>query len=315
MRQWYIKIVLLFCFAATAFIISAQQLPASSHLGATRIAWNPAYTAAGNELTADVFFRMQWLGFDGAPVSGFSSVQLPFNDLNMSVGGMVHFDKTGPLRKTGLQLSYAYKLKQLLGKYDQLSVGLAGNFQQYVVNTTNLAFKDQGDLLIAGQNSNTNFLSLGSGLYYVSNTREYKGNSFFAGLAINQLYASPVLLSEFNQPRQNHFHINTGGRFYMLDSYIEPMFTANIVNPAIVDLLFGLKYEKEDTFWAGLGYGGAGMAAFQAGVYVNNFGNKYGRLKIGCLGNYGVNSSELKALPGFEFYMAYTLVKGSNNPF
>ena len=289
--------------------LSAQQLANSTHLPEARAAWNPAFTAVGNNLIVDGFFRMQWIGFDGAPFSGFTSLQIPFTEMNMSAGALINFDKTGPISKMGIQINYAYKLKEFLGKYGQLSIGISGNFQQYSLNGNNLTFKDQGDQLISNSRTSTFFPSIGSGVYYTSNIREYKGNTFFTGIGLNQIYTTKVSVNDFDQVRQKHFHLNAGGRFYSYDSYIEPMITANIVNPAIVDLLFGLKYEKEDAFWAGVGYAGSGMAAIQAGIILDEFGGRYGKLKIGCLANYGVSTSLARTGPGFEFYIGYSLAR------
>lgn len=285
--------------------MTAQQLANSTHISEARAAWNPAITAVGNDLVADGFFRMQWLGFNGAPVSGFTSLQIPFPEMNMSAGALLNFDKTGPVSKVGAQLNYAYKLKGFLSNYGQLSIGVSGNFQQYSFDGSGQFYKDEGDLLISNSRSSAFFPSIGSGVYYTSNIREYKGNTFFAGVAVNQIYTTKVLINDFDQVRQKHFHLNAGGRFYSFDSYLEPMITANIVNPAIADLLFSLKYEKENTFWAGLGYAGSGMAALQAGIIIDEFGGSYGKLKIGVLGNYGLTSSISKTGPGFEFYIAY----------
>jgi hypothetical protein len=135
--------------------------------------------------------------------------------------------------------------------------------------------------------------------------REYKGNTFFFGAAMNHIYSSQVLVNDFDQVRQKHFHINVGGRFYSYDSYLQPMITANIVKPDIIDVLYSLKYEKEDTFWAGLGFSGTGIMAVQGGVIMDQFGSKYGKLKLGVLANYGVSSALSNTGAGFEFYVGY----------
>ncbi|MFZ1456628.1 MAG: PorP/SprF family type IX secretion system membrane protein [Saprospiraceae bacterium] len=287
--------------------INGQQLANSSHIPESRAAWNPAFTATGSEMIIDGFFRMQWLGFDGAPVSGFTSVQLPVTGQNMSIGGQLQYDKTGPVSKIGGMVSYAYKLRQILGKNDQISLGISGNFQQYSFSTTGLQVKDDGDPLLATNQISAFYPSIGSGVYYISNTREYKGNSFFAGVAVNQIFTTKILVNEVDQVRKNHIHLNTGGRFYFFDSFLEPMITANIVSPAIVDLLIGLKYEKEGAFWAGAGFSGTGMGAVHCGIIMDEFGDKDGTLKIGVLGNYGLSSALERTGPGFEFYIRYAV--------
>ena len=293
-------VLLLVCFQ-----VNGQQIANSTHISEARAAWNPAYTAIGNDMIFDGFFRMQWLGFSGAPISGFASFQYPLLDYNMSAGALLNFDKTGPINKVGLQLNYAYKLKEVLGKYGQLSLGISGNFQQYSYNGSNEIFNDQDDPLVFRDRSSSFFPSFGGGFFYTSNVREYKGNTFFIGAALNQLYTTEVLIDAFDQVRQKHIHMNIGGRFYNYDSYIEPMITANIVNPDIIDVLYSLKFEKENAFWAGLGFSGSGIIAVQGGVIVDRFGSRYAKLKVGFLGNYGVTSSLSNTGPGLEFYISY----------
>lgn len=62
---------------------------------------------------------------------------------------------------------------------------------------------------------------------------------------------------------QKHFHFNVGGRFYSYDYYLEPMITANMVNPDIIDVLYSLKFEKENAFWTKLGFSGSGIFALR----------------------------------------------------
>lgn len=295
-----IIIVLVFSYQ-----MAGQQVANSTHISEARTYWNPAFTAVGNDMIFDGFFRMQWIGFSGAPVSGFASFQYPLLDYNMSGGVLLNFDKTGPVSKLGVQLNYAYKLKEALSKYGQLSLGISANFQQYAFNGSNEIFNQQDDPLIFRNRSSSFYPSIGGGFFYTSNVREYKGNTFFVGAAMNHIYSSQVLINDFDQVRQKHIHLNVGGRFYSYDTYLEPMITANIVNPDIIDVLYSLKFEKENAFWAGLGFSGAGIMALQGGVIMDRFGNRYAKLKIGVLANYGISSALSNAGPGIEFYIGY----------
>ena len=61
----------------------------------------------------------------------------------------------------------------------------------------------------------------------------------------------------------------------------------------------------QDAFWAGLGYSTTNEVSFQGGVVLPEFGNRYGSLRIGGLGNFGI-SDNLSALgPGFEIFVGY----------
>lgn len=302
----YFKIITIQILLFIGVYVNGQQIANSSHIAETRVAWNPALTAVGNDMIFDGFFRSQWLGFSGAPLSGFASFQYPLVKYNMSGGALLHFDQTGPVSKLGLQLNYAYKLKEVLSRYGQLSFGISGNFQQYSFNGSNQIFNDPNDTSISTGRVSSFFPSVGGGFYYVSSTREYKENTFFVGVALNQIFATQVLVNDFDQVRQKHIHFNIGGRFYSYDTYLEPMITANIVNPDIIDVLYSLKFEKENTFWCGLGFASSSMVAMQGGVIMDRFGGKYAQLRVGGLATYGVGSSLSRTGPGFELYVGYT---------
>lgn len=301
--------ILIIVLGLYGYGINAQQIANSSHLPDTRIIWNPAFTATGNNIIADAFVRMQWLGFEGAPFSGYSSLQYPINKYNMSAGAIIHYDKTGPVSKAGMQLNYAYKLRKFLNKYGQLSLGLSANFQQYAFNPSNLISTDPNDVVLGNVRQSNFFPSIGTGFYYMSNTREYKGNSFFVGAAINQLFTTDVLVNEFDQVRQRHIHFNMGGRLYGDGMYLEPMISANLVQPDIIDLLYGLRWEMQDAFWAGLGYSSSNILALNGGVILPNIGDNYGQIRMGALVNFGVSSAVQRAGPGVEFYISYAFEK------
>lgn len=306
MKQFFIIIIVgLTLYFAGSSKLFGQQLPNSSHLRETRSFWNPALTAPGNDMIADGFFRMQWIGFQGAPLSGFASLQHPFIKQNMSLGGYLNVDKTGPVSKLGLQLNYAYKLKEVFTKYGQLSLGVSANFQQYAYNGGNAIYNDLDDAVINNSRVSSFFPSAGMGFFYTSNTREYAGNAFFIGAGVNQLFTTQILVNNFDQVRLKHIHFNVGGRFGYYDSYLEPMIIANMVKPGLIDVLYSVRYEMQNAFWAGLGFSNEGMASMQGGVIIDQFGNRYAKLRLGMIANYGVTSTLSTAGPGMEFYIGY----------
>ncbi|KXK36460.1 MAG: PorP/SprF family type IX secretion system membrane protein [Saprospiraceae bacterium] len=302
-NKYIFGIILLF----VSMNVAGQQLPNSSMLSETRTIWNPAYTANENNMIIDAFARTQWLGFSGAPATGFAGVQYPFVTYNMSAGGLIHYDKTGPVSKIGLQLNYAYKLRQVLSRYGQLSLGIGADFEQYSFNGSGEVFNDLDDILINNARASSFFPSLSAGFFYTSNIRPYRGNSFFVGAAMSQVFTTEVLVNDFNQVRQKHYHFNLGGKIYYYDSYFEPMITANLVQPDLIDVLYSVKYEMRDAFWAGVGFSGGGMAAVQGGVILSDLGENDAVMKIGVLGSYGLSAKLAKTGPGFEVYIGYYL--------
>lgn len=296
-------------FFTIIFKGNSQQIPNSSHIVETKNYWNPAFTAVGNEMITDAFFRMQWIGFSGAPMSGMLSYQNPFTKMNMSAGAILHFDQTGPISKMGIKLNYAYKLKEIFNKYDQFSLGISANFQQFSFDPSREIVNDRMDAVLNGNRVSSFFPAAGLGLFYMSSKRLYKENVFYFGLATNQAFTTEVLVNNADQKRENHIHFNLGGKIYNYNTMWEPSVTANLVAPDIIDVLYGVKFEMQNAFWAGLGYASSGIIGLQGGVIVDNFGNNDGMLKLGILGSYGLGNGLQELGPSAEFYIGYYFEK------
>ncbi|NNE27812.1 MAG: PorP/SprF family type IX secretion system membrane protein [Saprospiraceae bacterium] len=298
-------IKLLFVGLSLIFSISldAQQLPYSSPMQELHHLWNPAFTAPGTDMIASAFYRKQWFGFNNAPNTAFATIQYPFVDMNMSAGASIISDKTGPVSKIGLQLNYAYKLKEILSRDDQLSVGITSYLFQYSFNPADEKFNDQGDIILSGTQQSGFNPSVGAGFAYFSKTEEFdRDNIFYFGLATLQSFSPDLKFDSGSANREQHIVANLGVKWMGYSHYIEPSFQMNYVNPEIIDYILGAKYEMEETFWAGVAYSSVNDYSFYGGVIMNDVGDRYTSLRIGALAS--INGS-LGTGPSFEFYIAY----------
>jgi len=301
-KSIFIVMVGMFCILN----LSAQQLAQSTFVEDAKHYWNPAATGVDHNIRSSLFFRQQWIGFGGsAPRTGFASIQYPFVDMNMAAGAIINFDQTGPVSRKGLQLTYAYKLKDVLGDDSQLSLGINAGFQQYAFNVSGEIFTDADDRLLQDNSTSAFYPALGGGVYFISNTREYDGNVLFAGVAFRDAFTTEVLINDSGQDRNRHLHLNIGTRVYQRYSFIEPSLTINLTAPEQADIRAGLRYEMKEAFWAGLGYSTNNEVNFQGGVILPQFGDRYGSLRIGVLGNIGISSDIARLGPGVEIYIGY----------
>ena len=286
---------------------SGQQIAQSSPIQEIQHIWNPAFTAPGTLLDFSVFYRRQWIGFEGAPSTAVASVQYPFVDMNMSAGGLIISDRTGQISKTGVQLNYAYKLKEILNRDDQLVLAIDGYFHQYQFDSDRAFTTIEGDPLV-GSNRQTRFLpSFGAGFAYFSNTEEYNGdNIFYLGFSTLQLLSTDVLIQAGNAQRDRHYFANVGTKLFGYNHYIEPSLQVNFVDPQLINYTLGAKFEMEEAFWARLSYSSVNSVAVDGGVILNDIGGRYTQLRIGALAS--INGGSLvTAGPSFEFFASYTL--------
>lgn len=301
------NIIYILLFLGFGGLLHAQQLTQTTPIQELHHIWNPAFTAPGTKMDMSVYYRRQWLGFAGAPSTAVASVMYPFVDMNMSAGGQIIVDRTGPVSKTGLQLNYAYKLKELLNRDDQLSLGINGYFHQYSFDEEAITIRDKDDVVLTNGRQSKFVPSFGLGVAYFSSTQEYDGeNIFYVGFSALQILSSDLLLEQGNAKRERHYFVNMGTKLFGYNHYIEPSFQVNYVNPEIINYVLGAKFELEESFWAGVSYSSVADVAINGGVILNEIGGRYTELKIGALATIN-GGSIMSAGASFEFFASYTL--------
>lgn len=305
MKNKYIYLVTLLCCLSIGRI-DAQQIGYNSHFTEAQSYWNPAATAPETDMTVNAFFRQQWLGFEGAPRTGFASLAYPFLDYNMSVGGLLEFDQTGPVTKVGATINYAYKLKELLADEDQLSLGLGGRFNQFSFGDGDLLFNDLNDALLASSSTSQFYPSVTAGLFYTRNGRRDEDRKFWLSMSMQQVMSGNINILEATAQRQAQYHFGIGFRKYGYSSYIEPYLTVNLTQPELADIMLGARLEVEDKFWAGMGFSTVNDLAIQGGWIIPDISGRYTSLRIGAIGNIPVTQDLANFGPGFEIIVAYT---------
>jgi len=299
-----ILIILGFCLCCG---LKAQQLTQTTPIQELQHIWNPAFTATGEIMDASVYFRRQWIGFDGSPTTAVASLQYPFSGMNMSAGALLMVDRTDAVRKTGIQLNYAYKLKELLSRDDQLSLGVMTYLHQYVLDPTGLVVVRQDDVQLATMRTTKFVPSFGAGMAYLSNTEEYSGdNIFYFGFSALQLLQQNIFLDQGNAKRERHFFVNMGTKLFGYKNYIEPSFQVNYVNPQLINYVISAKFELEKSFWAGLSLSNINDISINGGVILDGVAGRYSSVRLGALAT--INGGDIMgAGTTFEFFANYTI--------
>lgn len=133
-KKLYILIILLF----PSWLYAQQDQLYSQYLF-NMLTLNPAYAGSKEELSTVLFYRNQWVGVEGAPVTLNASVHMPFKDVN-GFGINLANDRIGVENRTSVNLSYAYKIR--FNPSSILAFGLQGNMNFYIndfsrINTNN----------------------------------------------------------------------------------------------------------------------------------------------------------------------------------
>ena len=135
---------------------------------------NPGVTGTKRLLDARVNYRMQWLGYEGAPRTTSVALHSRFLKGKMGAGMYLLQDKIGPEKQTNLGASYAYHIRF---PDCELSAGLAGNFSKHTLIGSKMTLHNNQDQSIDQTISNSTWASDASAGIYLYNDRFHVGAS------------------------------------------------------------------------------------------------------------------------------------------
>lgn len=302
-----IRISFFIVFLIVSVHVVAQQVPQVSFFNEAKAFWNPAYTGMDGSRSFNLKYRQQWLGFgSGTPRTVNMDYQHPFTGLNMALGGGLQYDQTGPVKKTGINLNYAYQIKDLGYEGGILNLGIYAGGNNYGYDPKDEIARHEGDPLLIEGNQSGFYPNIGLGVYYLTSQKSYINNTvYYFGASAMQAYQFSVLTSALNQKRIRVVHGDVGAKMYNTYSYIEPYISFSVGAPDALHALVGVKYEMEDLFWGGLGYASSGEIALQAGYIIPELMDNASRLKIGLLGNIPVTDRFTHFGPTAEAYIRW----------
>jgi len=224
----------------------AQQLPFYSQYRNNYFMFNPAIAGTKQSVDARADYRMQWVGYDGAPTTASASFHSRFSKEGaFGLGGFVSHDEIGPSQQNTCNLSGAYHLHF---PDVELSVGLAGYFTQYTINGNKMTIRDVQDPSI-NQNITTSAWAknIGAG-FYLYNDRFNIGLS-----ALNYLQPEVGVFREDSTKKGIVKYVTSsnfivGYNYSASDDYLcENTFYANYVlgAPIMLDYTFRFHYKQK----------------------------------------------------------------------
>lgn len=210
------KYILAFILFATAFAGKAQQTPLQSQYMQNYYLLNPAATGEEDDIIVKAGYRMQWVGFEGAPatyyLSGHTPLQKPVKGRGgrgrnrrgsrkpsgyHAAGGYLYGDKAGPINRTGLNVSYAYHIP--INRDITSSVGITAGVQQYLFDANKLNLADNSNDLDpvtmgGSRKSLVPDINLGYSIH---------SSQFFAGLSLAQALGNKIFAFEHSDVESN----------------------------------------------------------------------------------------------------------------
>lgn len=249
-RAWAALLLLLF-FAPC---VRAQQEVQLSQYMFSGLTLNPALAGRYETFNAQLLYRMQWQGFDGAPRSQLGSVDgVLTQSNNMGWGLSVVGEQLGLMQTYGAYASYAYRIR-LNELDDRLALGLAAGaawerFGGINISTEGITggevYDEYDDILNADSRARPDFKV---GAYY-----NY-GKTIYAGLSASNL-GTFIKRGAQDSLGYNPYVYLTGGYHYNANELwqISPSLLAcySLREPPLIDVNMAVTYNERA--WLGVG--------------------------------------------------------------
>lgn len=207
----------------------AQQDPMYTKYMFNSLAFNPAYAGTKDYLSATALVRDQWLSWNksgdsyggGAPITYTASVHSPFRQ-NTGLGAFISQDRIGSTSFTGIELSYAYRLR--LNESMLLSLGLQGGLTHRSYNYEGLRFRHGGDGAFDNSGGSGVMPNAGAGAYLYS-------ERFYVGASVPRLFESRMReMTRGDSPSANDIYIARNYRhMYLASGAAFPLGSDNLV--------------------------------------------------------------------------------------
>ena len=253
------RIILIYLLLIVHFNTSkAQQyIPFAQHVfNAAQI--NPAYVGYKEMWFAQMGIRSQWTSINGAPRSGYASVDGILDPIGKRHGAglQLAYDKIGVQSATSMFVSYALRLQIDDDDTQRLSLGIAGGATQYSLNGNDLVYIDENDPYIPRGMITTWRPDIRLGAFYYH-------PKFYIGFAAHDLFSRSDSREDFvyNQNsleglyRNTHAYIMTGAALNLSEGLIfrpSILIKDDLIGPTAFDINGMVIFDEK--FWIGAAY-------------------------------------------------------------
>lgn len=259
-----IKLLVLGCLLGTAAM--AQQLPQYTQYFLNDFTINPAVAGTKDAWVAQSNNRFQWVGITDAPRTYVLSLNGPIRYYNMGIGGYVFNDITGPTRRAGASVAYAYHIP--ITEEIKLSLGLTFGVLSFAIDGSQISLQDQADVAMSNLNQQVIEPDAGAGLHLYS-------DKFWFGASAPQLLNNDVQFfedyDETTARLTRHYFLTAGYNFEVVDDLVlQPSVFVKYVDPLPVQFDATLRAIYKNTVWAGVSYRMDDVIGFMMGYNYND---------------------------------------------
>lgn len=256
----------------------AQQDMQFSQFMYNGLVYNPAFAGVSGSFSATLFYRNQWTGFAGAPVSQSLIASLPIPDKKISAGITVLNDQAGALRFWTLAASGAYKIEF---EKNLLSIGLNVGMRQLILDASTLETQSGSSTQISGSAIQAPVVpDFGVGFLFKD-----KEDKFYLGLSGLHLFPAKIAFtSNANDARfRQQFYFNAGYKYNLSPDFkLIPSTLVKYVIGAPMQIDFNTTFLFQEKFWFGAAYRSSDAFTINLGIQADKLISGFTpRIKIG----------------------------------
>lgn len=270
------KLTLLsFLFVVVQIAQSQQQFVFTNYL-LNQYYYNPALPGSENVHKANIGYRKQWAGFEGAPTTLNANFYGSWANLQKhGYGVSIVNDRAGLIQNTNFYLNYAYHIN--LTDSIRMGFGIKPGYLQYNVKLYDAQLADPVDDVLTGNILATNAIDFGSGIYIYS-------SKFFVSLSMRHLLGKSISFTGFNYGLAKHYTAIAGYNYLIKKKklLLQPSIMLQYVKPAPPQLSIMMKGTYMNKYWAGLTMRTQDALGVILGI------NLWNRLSIGYAFDYSI---------------------------
>lgn len=225
----------------------SQQMPLLTNYLFNSYAYNPAIAGTKPYAVANMTYRNQWVGFDGAPKTYMASLYGPFRkNKKVALGGMILTDATGLLQRTAGYFTYAYHV--MLNDKWKLGMGVSAGLMQYRIRLYDVKAYDKDDEMLTGNVLSKTVFDCNAGLYL------YRSN-FFLGLSGYQAANNKIAFTDSHSRLEPHLYLMTGYTYKVNKKFsLQPSALIKYNAPTPVQPEISLRGIYKKQLWLGVSY-------------------------------------------------------------
>lgn len=288
----HIYILFAFFFLGIEEYSFGQQLPQFTQWSAHQFALNPAHAGIKPCIDIHTLYRVQWLGFEGAPRSGFLTLSAPIKtkrkqylSARQGIGLRFETDQIGQFNTNRINLAYAGHFN--FSRDTRLSLGIYGGIIQMGYDPSKTVTIQPDPSVSQEASFITPDASFGAW---------WNGENYYIGLVVQNLIPNKWVDLGVDSKYRFHAALNAGYRLKINDRFtFIPAVLVKIPprGPLAMDLQAMIDFNNKLNF--GLGYRNTDAILAYAGVKINHrFSIQYSfDLTLSALRNGSSNTHEL----------------------